>query len=104
MFEWMSYSERAAVRFVPTLGFFALALELYAFIAARLALNGGGYIAPFSIIFFALDHTEFLMIVVAVLCGVDYFLKPTRPRAAIFCLSLVPVALTALLIIYLVLH
>ena len=105
MFESLQReTEHSAVRLVPTFGFFALAFEAYAFTAAKIALHGGRYFAPFSVIFFTLDHSEFMFFVVAAICGVDYFLKPTEPRAVIWGLSLVPLALVVLLIIYLALH
>jgi|GEM_PF-4813269 len=105
MFEWAHSEVRhREVTVVPTFGFFALALELYAFAAARVALSGGPFLAPLSMIFFALDHTEFMVFVTAAVCGVDYFLKPTTWRAIVWGTSLVPLALLVILIIALLLH
>ena len=105
MFEWAHSEVRhSAVTVAPTFGFFALALELYAFAAARVALSGGPFLAPLSTIFFALDHTEFMVFVVAALCGVDYFVKPTPWRAIVWGTSLVPLVLLVILVIYLLLH
>jgi len=74
----------------PPFGFYVLALEVYASIAAAMALYAQRFIAPLSMIFFALDHTEFMVFIVAVICGVDYYVKPSVPRAAICVVSLVP--------------
>lgn len=73
----------------PPFGFYVLVIEIYAFVAAALALNEQ-FIAPMSLIFFALDHTEFMIVIVAVLCGVDYFLKRTAVKAVIFAIALLP--------------
>ncbi|HKS23284.1 MAG TPA: hypothetical protein VJZ76_10830 [Thermoanaerobaculia bacterium] len=78
------------VRRLP-FGFFVLALELYAFIAAAAAYSNH-FIAPLALIFFALDHTEFIILIVALLCGIDLYLKPTRARWVIFAIALLPVA------------
>ena len=97
-------AERAPISLTPTLGFFALAFEVYAFVAARLALGSERFVAPLSLIFFTLDHTEFLIFIVAVVCGVDYFMKRTPTRAIIWTISLVPLGLLILLIISLALR
>src|ERR1043165_4638698 len=105
MFGWAHSEVRhSAVTVVPTFGFFALALELYAFAAARVALSGGPFLAPLSTIFFALDPTLFMAFVAAALCGGDYFVKPTPWRAIVWGTSLVPLALLVILVIYLLLH
>ena len=73
----------------PPFGFFVLALEIYAFVAAAVAY-GNHFIAPLALIFFTLDHTEFLILIVAIVCGVDLYLEPTR--WVIFAIALLPVA------------
>lgn len=73
----------------PPFGFFVLALEIYAFIAAA-AAYGNHFIAPMALIFFALDHTEFMILIVAILCGVDLYLKPTIVRRVILAIALLP--------------
>ena len=83
----------------PPFGFYVLALEVYAAIAAALALYTQRFIAPLSMIFFALDHTEFMIFIVAVICGVDYYLKPSAPRAVIWGIALVPMAILIIAII-----
>jgi predicted membrane channel-forming protein YqfA (hemolysin III family) len=82
----------------PPFGFFVLAFEIYAFIAAAAAYNNH-FIAPISLIFFAFDHTEFLILIAAILCGVDLYLKPTCARWVIFAIALLPVAGVILAII-----
>jgi hypothetical protein len=73
----------------PPVGFYVLALDIYAFIAAAVALNEH-FIAPLALIFFTLDHTEFMILIVAAICGVDLYLKPTAARAVIFAIALLP--------------
>jgi hypothetical protein len=74
---------------LPPFGFYVIAVEIYAFVAAALALNEV-FIAPISLIFFAIDHTEFMIVIVAVLCGVDFFLKRTAVKGVIFAIALLP--------------
>ena len=90
MFEWARESERNWHFAPPPFGLYVLAFEIYAFVAAVLAL-GGHFIAPLALIFFTLDHTEFMILIVAVICGVDLFLKPTAARAVIFAIALLPI-------------
>ena len=98
MFEWTREYEHSWKLAPPPFGFYVLALEIYAFAAAMLALKGL-FIAPLALIFFTLDHTEFMILIVAVLCGVDLFLKPTTARAVIFAIALLPIAGVILAII-----
>ena len=83
----------------PPFSFYVLALEVYASIAAAVALHGQRFIAPLSMIFFALDHTEFMIFIVAVICGVDYYVKPSTPRAVICVISAVPMVLLVIAIV-----
>jgi hypothetical protein len=99
MFESPRREELSLSRFVPPLGFFVVGLEIYAFIAARLALGNEQFIAPMAIIFFALDHTEFFVFIVVVICGVDLYLKPTPARVVIFLVALLPVILLIVFIV-----
>jgi hypothetical protein len=89
MFEWRREYEHSWKLAPPPAGFYVLALEIYAFIAALFALNEH-FIAPLALIFFALDHTEFMILIVAAICGVDLYLEPTAARAVIFAVALLP--------------
>ncbi len=89
VFEWTRQYEHSWQLAPPPVGFYVLAFEIYAFIAAVLALNEH-FIAPLALIFFTLDHTEFMILIVAAICGVDLYLKPTAARAAIFAIALLP--------------
>ena len=105
MFESVSDErERRTRSLFPPLGVYPLAFELFAFFAAAVALEGGHFIAPIAMIFFAMDHTEFLIFVVAAICGADYFVTRTPARGVIFVIALVPlvvlfVAIVALAIV-----
>jgi hypothetical protein len=98
MFEWTRDYEHSWQLAPPPAGFYVLAFEIYAFIAAVVALSGH-FIAPLALIFFTLDHTEFLILIVAVICGVDHFRKPTAARAVIFAIALLPIAAVIVAII-----
>jgi len=98
MFEWAREYEGSWHFAPPPFGFYVLVLEIYAFVAAFVAY-GGHFIAPLALIFFTLDHTEFMILIVAVICGVDLFLKPTTARAVIFAIALLPIAGVILAII-----
>ena len=89
MFEWTREYEHSWQLAPPPFGFYVVALEIYAFLAAVVALNEH-FIAPLALIFFTLDHTEFMILIVAVICGVDLYLKPTAARAVIFAIALLP--------------
>jgi len=84
---------------IPPLGFYVLAFEIFCFIAATVALQSERFIAPLALIFFALDHTEFLIFVVAAICGSDYFVTRTPARAVIFAIALIPLVILLIAIV-----
>ena len=103
MFEWATENHRDEPSTwkigPPPFGFYVLLLEIYASVGAIVAMNGQHFIAPLALIFFTLDHTEFMILIVAVICGVDLFLKPTAARVVIFAIALLPIAGVILAII-----
>jgi hypothetical protein len=63
------------------LGMVAIAFELYLVVAALVAMGNEAFIAPVALIFLVIDHTEFVAALVLIVCGVDWFVTPTKPRA-----------------------
>jgi hypothetical protein len=63
------------------LGILAIAFELYLVAAALVAVANEEFIAPIALIFLLIDHTEFVAALVLIVCGVDWFVTPTKPRA-----------------------
>lgn len=69
------------------LGVIAIGFELYLTIAAIVAVVSASFIAPVPLIFLVIDHTEFVVAVVLIVCGVDWFVTPTKPRAVLFAVA-----------------
>lgn len=69
------------------LGIPAIAFELYLVAAAIVAVVNEEFIAPVALIFLLIDHTEFVASLVVIVCGVDWFVTPTRPRAVMFAIA-----------------